>query len=54
MDEKKKEIRAYHDYYYPPIPTKRTSYWRRNLLYQFYKFWQLNYKIMRIVVKGHS
>lgn len=54
MSDKKNEIRAYKDEFYPPLPTKATRFWRKNFLYQFYKFWQLNYKIMRIVVKGHS
>ncbi len=49
-----KEIRGYKDEYYPPVPTKATKYWRTNLIYQFYQFIRLNYKIMRIVVKGHS
>ena len=52
--EKKTEVRAYKDEFYPPVPTGATKFWRRNFFYQFYKFWQLNFKIMRIVVKGHS
>lgn len=52
--EKKIEVRAYKDEFYPPVPTKATKYWRTNFVYQFYKFLRLNYKIMRIVVKGHS
>mgnify|MGYP001243643226 CR=1 FL=1 len=52
--EEKKELRAYKEESYPPYPTKATKFWRRNFIYQFFKFWQLNYKIMRIVVKGHT
>lgn len=52
--ENKKEIRAYKDEFYPPVPTQATKYWRTNFIYQVYKFLRLNYKIMRIVVKGHS
>jgi hypothetical protein len=50
----KKISQAYRDEYYPPIPTKATKFWRTNLLYQFFKFVKLNFKIMRMVVKGHS
>lgn len=50
----KKEIRNYKDEYYPPIPTKRTKFWRKFILFQIYNFFKLNYKIMKIVVKGHS
>lgn len=49
-----KNISAYKDVAYPPVPTKATKRMRTNLLLQFYKFLRLNYKIMRIVVKGHS
>jgi hypothetical protein len=46
--------KAYTEESYPPVPTNATLYWRTNFLYQFFKFWKLNLKIMRIVVKGHS
>ncbi len=52
--EKKIEPRVYKDEYYPPLPTKATKFWRTNFIYQCYKFFRLNYKIMRIVVRGHS
>jgi hypothetical protein len=50
----KKISQAYRDEFYPPIPTTTTKYWRTNLIYQFFKFVKLNFKIMRMVVKGHS
>lgn len=49
-----KVIRVYKDELYPPVPTSRTRRMRTNLFVQAYKFLHLNYKIMRIVVKGHS
>lgn len=49
-----KVIRVYKDEFYPPVPTKMTKRLRTNLLVQAYRFVRLNYKIMRIVVKGHS
>lgn len=52
--EKQKVIRAYRDEFYPPLPTKTTKFFRTNFIIQLYHFFRLNYKIMRIVVKGHS
>ena len=49
-----KTIRAYKDEFYPPVPTQGTKRMRTNIFVQCYKFLRLNYKIMRIVVKGHS
>ncbi len=50
----KKVIRVYKDEFYPPVPTAFTKRMRTNIPIQLYKFLRLNYKIMRIVVKGHS
>lgn len=47
-------VRGYKDEFYPPVPTKRTKRHRVNFFIQIYKFFLLNFKIMRIVVKGHS
>jgi hypothetical protein len=47
-------IRAYYDESYPPLPTKATLFWRRNLLWQAWRFIILNLKMMRIIVGGHS
>jgi hypothetical protein len=49
-----KVIRVYKDEFYPPVPTPTTKKMRTNFIVQIYKFFRLNYKIMRIVVKGHS
>lgn len=51
---KEKVIRVYKDEFYPPVPTEMTKHMRTNFLIQAYRFLRLNYKIMRIVVKGHS
>lgn len=45
---------AYSDESYPPIPTKLTMFFRRNIIYQAWRWLVLNIKIMRIVVGGHS
>ncbi len=49
-----KVIRSYKDEFYPPVPTAATKRRRTNFIIQAYNFLRLNYKIMRIVVKGHS
>ena len=48
------KTRGYKDEFYPPMPTRTTKHLRTNLLVQLYKFFRLNFKIMRIVIKGHS
>ena len=47
-------VRGYYDESYPPVPTKTTQYWRKNLIWQLFRFVVLNLQIMRIVVGGHS
>jgi len=47
-------IRGYKDEYYPPLPTRATRRRRTNIFLQVFNFFRLNFKIMRIVVKGHS
>jgi len=48
------KVHNYKDEYYPPMPTRSTKFWRSCFIYQLYKFFVLNYKIMKMVVKGHS
>ena len=47
-------VRGYYDESYPPLPTKWTLFWRRNLIWQAWRFVALNIKMMRIIVGGHS
>ena len=47
-------VRGYYDESYLPLPTKWTLFWRRNLLWQTWRFVALNIKMMRIIVGGHS
>jgi len=47
-------VRAYYDESCPPLPTKSTLFWRRNILWQAWRFIVLNLKMMRIIVGGHS
>lgn len=52
--ETHKPIRAYKDEFYPPVPTRGTKRRRTCFPLQIFHFFRLNFKIMRIVVKGHS
>ncbi len=47
-------VRAYYDEAYPPVPTKSVKFWRSNKIWQLFRFFVLNLKIMRIIVGGHS
>lgn len=47
-------VRGYYEESYPPLPTAKTKFWRRNIFWQFWRFIVLNLKIMRIIVGGHS
>ncbi len=51
---KSKIYKGYKDEFYPPIPTKTTLFFRRSFIYQIYRFFVLNLKIMRIVIGGHN
>jgi hypothetical protein len=50
----KNKVRGYYDESYPPIPSKSTIYWRKNIVWQLYRFVVLNLKMMRIIVGGHT
>jgi hypothetical protein len=47
-------VRGYYEESYPPLPTKATKFWRRNIAKQVIRFFVLNLRIMRIIVGGHS
>jgi len=47
-------INKYSDQYYPPTPTNITLFWRSFIPFQLIRFFVLNWKIIKIVVKGHS
>ncbi|MCE1198001.1 MAG: hypothetical protein LWW85_03440 [Marinilabiliales bacterium] len=47
-------VRGYYEESYPPLPTKATKFWRKNFLWQIFRFIVLNLKMMRIIVGGHS
>jgi hypothetical protein len=47
-------VRGYNEEAYPPMPTRATKFWRKNIIKQVFRFFVLNIRIMRIVVGGHS
>lgn len=51
---KNKTIQSYSEESYPPFPTKSTLFWRRFLPWQAIRFFVLNFRIIKIVVGGHS
>lgn len=44
----------YSEQYYPPTPTPSTLFWRRFIPLQAIRFLVLNWRIIKIVVRGHS
>jgi len=51
MEEKMALRKPYEQTYYPSTPTKATLFFRKNLLYQLYRFLLLNAKMLRMVRK---
>jgi hypothetical protein len=52
MAVKNKE--PYQQAYYPPVPTRFTLYWRSSLPWQFIRFWIINYKVFKLLLKAHT
>lgn len=52
MTGKNKE--PYQQAYYPPVPTRLTRYMRKSLVWQFIRFWIINFKIFRLLLKSHN
>jgi len=52
--ENRNLINKYSEQYYPPTPTNFTLFWRKFIPLQIIRFFILNWKIIKIVVKGHS
>jgi hypothetical protein len=43
----------YQQAYYPPVPTGHTRYMRTSLVWQHYRFWVINLKILKLLLKSH-
>lgn len=48
-----KNREPYQQAYYPPIPTRFTRYFRTSVLWQFIRFWIINFKIFKLLAKSH-
>jgi len=49
-----KNKEPYQQAYYPPVPTRWTLFTRTSLIWQFIRFWVLNWKITVLLRKGHK
>ncbi|WP_295445935.1 hypothetical protein [uncultured Thiodictyon sp.] len=47
-----KNREPYQPSYYPPVPTPFVKYMRTSLAWQFVRFWIINYKILRLLMKS--
>jgi hypothetical protein len=48
-----KNREPYQQAYYPPVPTRFTRYFRTSIIWQFVRFWIINFKIFRLLAKSH-
>ncbi|MBN2728460.1 MAG: hypothetical protein JXR53_04480 [Bacteroidales bacterium] len=46
--------KVYYEEAYPPVPLGFVRFMRKFFLWQLFRFFVLNYKVMRIVAYGHS
>jgi hypothetical protein len=48
-----KNKEPYQPAYYAPVPTGFTRYSRTSLVWQFFRFWVINGKILKLLLKSH-
>lgn len=48
-----KNREPYQQAYYPPVPTRFTRYFRTSIIWQFIRFWIINFKIFKLLAKSH-
>ncbi|WP_295540924.1 hypothetical protein [uncultured Thiohalocapsa sp.] len=48
-----KNKEPYQQAYYPPVPTKLVRWLRTSIVWQFFRFWIINFKILRLLLKSH-
>lgn len=53
LSAKPKNREPYQQAYYPPVPTKFIRWVRTNVAWQFIRFWVINFKILRLLLKSH-
>jgi len=44
----------YQQAYYPPVPTGFTRFMRTSLIWQFFRFWIINFKILKLMSRSHK
>jgi hypothetical protein len=49
-----KNREPYKQAYYPPVPTRFTRYMRTSLVWQFFRFIIINFKILKLLFKAHK
>jgi len=54
MEKRSINTDPYSNMSFATEPTKLVRFMRVFFIYQVYNFFKLNFKVMRIVVKGHS
>lgn len=54
MDKSNNKNKPYSEMSYATEPTRYIRFMRNFFIKQFFDFFRLNYKIMRIVVGGHT
>jgi hypothetical protein len=45
--------RPYEQAYFPAIPTSAVLHWRKNVVWQAFRFLAINLKMMRVVRRSH-
>ena len=45
--------KPYEQAYYPPVPTWFTKYRRTSLIWQFFRFLVINFKMLILIRKSH-
>lgn len=48
-----KNKEPYQQSYYPPVPTAATRFMRQFIPWQFIRFWVINFKIFKLLMKSH-
>lgn len=51
---KPKNKEPYQQAYYPPVPMGFVRHVRTNVVWQFIRFWVINFKILRLLLKSHN
>lgn len=53
-DESKKLIKPYSEGFFVSVPTKTTTYFRVNILWQIFRFIYINLKMIIMIHKSHD